>query len=73
MIGDLSGFLEVPAIERRLAAACLALGVIDVMAQSLQYVDHRDSDAGRKLINVTGYKKRDFQCDIRLSKIVPSI
>ena len=61
MVRNISGLVEVTGVESRLAAAGLALWVVDRVAESLKYVDHCDADSGRKLVNVTGNKERDFQ------------
>ena len=61
MVRNIPGLIEVAGIESRLAAASLAFRVVDRVAKSLKYVDHRDADSGRKLVNVTRNKEGDFQ------------
>jgi hypothetical protein len=48
-----------PAVRHRLAAACLIVRVLDVVAKPLQELKRRDSNLGEKCVDVAGDKKAD--------------
>ena len=56
MARNLPGFLAIAAVERRLAAAGLALRKVHAEAQMLQDVDHSHPDSGEQLVDNAGDK-----------------
>ena len=55
----LAGFLAISRVEGRLAAARLVLWKVDLVAQALQHIGHRQTHLGEELIHDAGDEYRD--------------